>query len=308
MPRVEIITREIVQDGELYQRRELRTPIGTVYATFKLEKTFGTSWWRTDHYIKSEEDFEVLEFLLEDRSYVPEFEGFLQQVKRYGRDGYVLGNTEYSPMNLLIYEFLGLERFGFELLDHPERILHFYEIIREKQKQMFAICADSPAEFILYGGNISQEAFGVERFRRYFLPSINEFCDTVHSSGKLAGCHLDAPMATLVGAVTESHLDVIEAFTPTPTCDVSVAEAREAWKDKILWINFPSSVHIEPPGRIREETCEILRQAIPGDRFLIGITEDIPEEHLSSSLKTINDTLNTHGRLPLTEGPLTETG
>ena len=299
MPQVEFVNREYSQNGELLQRRELRTPVGTVYSTFIREKTFGTSWWQIDHYIKNEKDYDVLEFVLKDRSYFPEFEGFLQQVGRYGEDGYVVGNTEYSPMNLLVYEFLGLERFSFDLLDQPERVLLFYEILREKQQQMFAICADSPAELILYGGNISQEAIGVERFRKYFLPSIDEFCDTVHHSGKLAGCHLDAPMATLVEAVAESHLDVIEAFTPTPTCDVTVAEAREAWENKIIWMNFPSSVHVESPERIRSQTLEILRQAVPGDRFLIGITEDIPEESQYSSMKRINDTLCRYGRLPL---------
>ncbi len=299
MPRVEVVTREYRQGGELLQRRELRTPVGAVYSTFKLEKTFGTSWWQTDYYVKTEEDYDVLEFILRDRSYIPDFDGYRLQFERYGEDGYVVGNTEYSPMNLLIYEFLGLERFSFDLLDQPQRILLLYEILREKQRRMFAICADSPAELILYGGNISQDAIGVERFRKYFLPSINEFCDTVHQGSKLAGCHLDAPMATLVEAVAESHLDVIEAFTPVPTGDVAVAEARNAWKDKVIWMNFPSSVHIESPAKIRNQTLEILRQAIPGDRFLVGITEDIPEKNQYSSMKTINDTLCSHGRLPL---------
>lgn len=299
MPQVEVVTREYFRSGELLQRRELRTPVGTVYSTFKREKTFGTSWWQTDYYVKKEEDYDVLDFILRDRSYIPDFDGYRQLIKRYGEDGYVVGNTEYSPMNLLIYEFLGLERFSFDLLEQPERILGLYEILREKQRRMFTICADSPAELILYGGNISQEMIGVERFRKYFLTCIDEFCDTVHQTGKLAGCHLDAPMATLVEAVAESHLDVIEAFTPVPTCDVSVAEAREAWKDKIIWMNFPSSVHIDSPEKIRSQTLEILRQALPGDRFLVGITEDIPEECQYSSMKTINDTLCRYGRLPL---------
>jgi hypothetical protein len=308
MPRVEIVTRETVEDGVVLQRRELRTPVGTVHSHFRLEKTFGTSWWRRDHYIKGENDYGVLEYLLEDRSYIPEFERFLQAAKRYGEDGYIVGNTEYSPMNLLIYEFLGLERFSFDLLDRPERIQRYYEILREKQRRMFEICADSPAEFILYGGNVSQEAIGAERFRRYFLPPINEFCDVLHGNGKLAGCHLDAPMATLVESVAESRLDVIEAFTPAPTCDVTVGQARKAWKGKILWMNFPSSVHIESLERIRGETLDILRQAAPGDRFLIGITEDIPEEHQYSSMTTINDTLRQYGALPLSAPRLPVSG
>jgi hypothetical protein len=300
MPRVEVVTREYWQDGQLMQRRELQTPVGELSATFVREKTFGTSYWQTEYYVKKREDYGILEFVLEDRGYVPAFEEFRRQAGLYGEDGYVVGNTEYSPMNLLIYEFLGLERFSFDILDEPKRVLLLYEILREKQRQMFDICADSPAELILFCGNISQEAIGLERFRKYFLPPIDEFCSTVHRAGKMAGCHLDAPLRTLVEAIADSHLDVIEAFTPAPTGDMSAAAARKAWKKKIIWMNFPSSVHIEPPARIRAETLEILRQVVPGEGFLMGITEDIPEEVRYSSLKRINDTLCDQGRLPLT--------
>ena len=48
--------------------------------------------------------------------------------------------------------------------------------------------------------------------------------------------------------------------------------ALAAWPDKVLWINFPSSVHMEGEERIKRELRRILHEAAPGDRFLIGIT------------------------------------
>jgi hypothetical protein len=99
--------------------------------------------------------------------------------------------------------------------------------------------------------------------------------------------------------VGQSQLDVIEAFTPVPTCDMTVAEARRAWPGKVLWINFPSSVHLEGEGRIREELRRILREAAPGDRFLIGVTEDVPEQVRQSSMQVISKGLRDWGKLPL---------
>jgi hypothetical protein len=96
-------------------------------------------------------------------------------------------------------------------------------------------------------------------------------------------------------------MDVIEAFTPVPTCDVTVAQARAAWPDKVLWINFPSSVLLQPGEEIRAETLRILREAAPGDRFLIGITEDVPEDRWRDSLSTISQTLLEQGALPNTK-------
>jgi hypothetical protein len=304
MYHVEVLTREYVQGGELRQRRELRTPVGTIHSSFRREQTFGTSFWQTDYYVKSEEDYDVLEFVLRDRDYAPAYEKYLLQEKRYGEDGYIVGNTEYSPMNMLIYDFLGIERFALDWVERPQRILSLYELLREKQRRMFEVCADSPARLILYGGNISQEVVGLQRFRRYYLPCFAEFAGLLHQQGKLIGCHLDARMATLAEAVGESDLDVIEAFTPVPTCDMTVAQARRAFGNKILWINFPSSVHLEPERRIQAELLRILEEAIPGDRFLIGITEDVPEDTWPEGFRILNDGLNRWGTLPLSEEKL----
>jgi EAL domain-containing protein (putative c-di-GMP-specific phosphodiesterase class I) len=91
--------------------------------------------------------------------------------------------------------------------------------------------------------------------------------------------------------VRNSKLDFVEAFTPPPNCNVSVAEARAAWPEKRLWINFPSSVHIESEETIREATREIVRQAGDCKGFLIGVTEDVPREHIERSLTVILETL-----------------
>jgi len=300
-PHGEVITQEYYSSGEWFLRKELVTAVGSVHVTYRRESKYGTSWWQIDHYVKKPEDYTVLEFFLRDRTYVPNYEAYILAEQRYGEDGYVVGNTEYSPMNMLIYELLGMERFALDLADRPEKAFSLYDILREKQRKMFEICAESPAQLILYGGNISQEVVGSERFRRYYLPCFNEFASLVHQQGKLIGCHLDARMAGLAEAIGESDLDVIEAFTPVPTCDMSVAQARGAFRGKVLWMNFPSSVHLESEERIQSELIRILREAIPGDRFLIGITEDVPENTWRGSFKIINDGLNRWGALPLTE-------
>jgi hypothetical protein len=301
-PGFEVVQREYDQDGVAYRRRELRGPAGCLQATYRLESGYSTSWWQLEPYVKQPSDYGLLERFLEARTYHPEYEAFARAERAYGEDGYVVGNTEYSPLNLLLHEFLGMERFCLELADRPERVLRLYELLREKQRRMFAICADSPAELVLFDGNISQEVFGEERFRRWFRPCHDEFASAMHSRGKLAGCHLDARMAGLARAVGESGLDVIEAFTPAPTCDMTVAEARRAWPGKVLWMNFPSSVHLESEGRIREELRRILGEAAPGDRFLVGITEDVPWPYWPGSLRAISGGLRRWGSLPLAVG------
>jgi len=298
-PGFEVVNREYEKEGGRFLRKELRSPRGCLQATYRRESGYGTSWWQLDPFVKQPSDYDLLEQYLEARTYHPDYVAFAAAARAYGEDGYVVGNTEYSPLNLLLYEFLGMERFCLDLADRPERMLRLYELLREKQRRMFEICAASPAELVLYDGNISQEVIGEERFRRYFRPCHDEFAAAMHREGKLAGCHLDARMAGLARAVGESGLDVIEAFTPAPTCDMTVAEARRAWPGKVLWINFPSSVHLEGDERIREELRRILGEAAPGDRFLVGITEDVPWPYWPGSLRAISGGLRRWGKLPL---------
>ena len=298
-PGFEIVDREYEKEGGRFLRKELRAARGCLQATYRRESGYGTSWWQLDPFVKQPSDYDLLEQYLEARTYHPDYVAFAAAARAYGEDGYVAGNTEYSPLNLLLYEFLGMERFCLDLADRPERMLRLYELLREKQRRMFEICAASPAELVLYDGNISQEVIGEERFRRYFRPCHDEFAAAMHREGKLAGCHLDARMSSLALAIGESRLDVIEAFTPAPTCDMTVAEARRAWPGKVLWINFPSSVHLEGDERIREELRRILGEAAPGDRFLVGITEDVPWPYWPGSLRAISGGLRRWGKLPL---------
>ena len=299
LPNVQLVSHEWYADGLRTVRETWRTPLGEVYRTRRLDPGYGTSWWYLDYPIKRVEDYRVVEFIVRDTRYCPDYDAFRLAEARLGEDGYLIANSDYGPMGKMMYEYLGLERFGMDWYDHPDEFFSLYEALKDKHRELAAVCAASPAELVIYDGNIHQDTMGRPRFERYYLPCINAFADVLHEAGKLSACHLDANMASLVPAVAGSHLDVVEAFTPAPTCDVTVEQARRAWPDKVLWINFPSSVLIQSPGRIAEETRNILRQAAPGERFLIGITEDIPEAVWRQALATINQTILEHGRLPL---------
>jgi EAL domain-containing protein (putative c-di-GMP-specific phosphodiesterase class I) len=102
----------------------------------------------------------------------------------------------------------------------------------------------------------------------------------------------------LAEAIAGSKIDCVEAFTPYES-DMTLAEARQAWPGKILWINFPSSVHLADDDVIEETTRRILHEAAPGDRLLVGITENVPMGTWHRSFSAILRVLRQDGRLPL---------
>jgi hypothetical protein len=299
MPHVEVWAREFYRDGVLNRREVVRTPVGEVSSVLQRDRGYGTSWWRVEHYVKRPEDYGVLEYMIRDTHYVPDYDGMRLAQERWGEDGYIFCQVLNVPMHHMMYELMGIERFSLDLHERPDDFFRLHDLLWDRHREAFGIAADSPAEYVVCGSNFHQDMIGASRFEQYYIPYLDEFADCLHGAGKLAGCHLDAPMRKLLDAVAGSRIDVVEALTPPPTCDVTVAEARTALPDKVLWINFPSSAHVFTREEIQAQTDRILREAAPGDRFLIGVTEDIPEGAWRNSLRVISRVIADKGALPL---------
>lgn len=292
-PNVEIETRTVREDGYSVSYERVRTPVGDVTAKRVAAGGYGSAK-TIEHYIKRPEDYAVVEAWIRDTACEPAYDEFIRIVDEIGDDGYVMTAIGYSPMMAMLVEYLGLEQFSMDLVDRPDAFFSLYDVLTRQRRVVYEIMADSPSEVVLYGGNVHPEIMGAERFAEYIVPRYDEAADVLHSSGKLIGVHMDADNQVFAPAIAESKIDLIEAFTPPPDCDMSVAQARVAWPDKIMWVNFPSSIHLAEPERIRRVTREILDQAGGTNRFLMGITEDIPRNVVLDSLTVIAETISEH--------------
>lgn len=138
---------------------------------------------------------------------------------------------------------------------------------------------------------MTPEIIGVDRFRDYYVPHYNEAADILHNDNKFIGVHFDANCRVISKEIAQTRLDYIEAFTPSPDTDMTLAEARAAWPEKVLWINFPSSVHLESIEIIKQTTRRLLEQINPYEKFIMAITEDMPEDRWRQNLVAISAVL-----------------
>jgi hypothetical protein len=276
------------KEGDGALRTVFETPLGTLTSLYRPAALAMTP---VEHPIKSRDDYRVARFIVEDACYEPDYDSFFAVRARVADIGKVICETCYEPLLDVEITWLGQERFCYDLADNCDALFELEAALAENHQKMYDVVAASPADYVLYGGNVVPEMLGPDRVRDCVCPRWNAFADRLHDKGKKIGVHLDANNKLILDAVGASRLDFVEAFTPPPDCNVSVAEARAAWPQKRLWTNFPSSVHIQSEDAIREATLEIVRQA--GDRkgFLMGVTEDIPREHIARSVSVILDTL-----------------
>jgi len=254
------------------RRRIYHTPAGRLTT---IERIVPGSIWLEKMPFGGPDDYEPLEAFVRSKVYQPCYDKFLADDTMYGRQSVARPETIYTPIQELICKYMGVEIFCIEWQDRRDRLLKLCETIAEDRRKRLEIVAASEARFVIIEGNVIPELIGPERFERYHAPYIEQACELLHKNGKLAGAHLDANNKLLAEAVARTSLDLIESFTPPPDCNLPLAEARRLWPDKTIQINFPSSVHLAGAPAVQKAAVDILKQAAPGNRFIVAISEDI---------------------------------
>lgn len=252
--------------------------------------------WHKKMLFSHADDYKALKAYLSDISYEENFQAVNEKEKQGGGDFFMRQKLGYSPFNDLIYTYIGLERFWYEWADNRKKILELYEILCDKQVKLCEIVKDAPVLAINLCGNVTASVVSPDIFKQYYLPCYNQAAEILHKGGKLCGAHFDGITLPYADSIAKSELDYLEALTPPPTCDVEISKACQLWPDKALWINFPSSLHLESTEIIRDTTRHILKDAKGHKRFLLGITEDVPQDIWPTSFKVILEEINKYGR------------
>ena len=290
-PHVNITTRTCAEKGKTLTRTDFETPHGTVYA---IDEAAGFTAWHHKRLFGGPEDYKALLFMIEDEQYTTNYEAFEAAQQADGGDSLFRAVISSEPLQILISYYMGTEAFCLEWHDNRDEILKLYDAIVRNRRRVYPLLADSPALTFNYGGNVAPEIMGLDRFEEYYVPHYNEAAEVLHAKGKLIGCHFDANCRVFAQAIAKTKLDYVEAFTPDPDTDMTLAEAQAAWPDKTIWINFPSSVHLDSLSEIAQTTESLLAQIDPSKRFVIGITEDVPEDRWRENFLAISRVLLKH--------------
>jgi hypothetical protein len=277
------------RDGSLVITTRTTTPYGELTAIDVARGGATQNPWHEKLFFESAKDYAALRYYLDDIVFASNAGAVRDAMSREQHDLFYRGKLGYSPLHDLIYTYMGIERFSYEWADHRREVTGLYEILYRKRLELCAVVADAPQLAINICGNITSSVVGPTIFRDYYLPVYQDTCRLLHDAGKLCGVHFDGDTAAFAPLIAASDLDYIEALTPPPVGDVTITQARSWWPDKALWINFPSSVHLEPTEVVRTTARALLDEAAGHPRFLMGITEDVPSELWPRTYRAILD-------------------
>ena len=289
---VEIVSREYHENGRKLIRRTIQTPVGEVWQVLEPDPAYETSNWIHEHFIKGPDDYRTMEYYYRDMIFRDNVDAIREAQRRVGGDGIVFLRIAKSPVQEMLYQMMGLERFALDYQERRDLFDSLHATMAKRYEELYDFAAESPAEILQLGDNIYSDVVGRERFRHYLVPEYRKVRERIAGTGKRLAVHMDGNLKSLQADIAEAPFDIVEAITPPPMGDVSIRDARASWPDKALWINFTSPMHIEPPDVIEAHARELVAEAGTKKGFAISVTEDAPVEALEKSLAVIARVLN----------------
>ncbi|MFQ5996289.1 MAG: uroporphyrinogen decarboxylase family protein [Dehalococcoidales bacterium] len=292
----------VVREEPPFTTTEYRTPVGTISEQVKFDPRQGVVIEQQAEYLfKSEKDYPALEYVIENTTLIPDYERYLKFEALAGEDGVVTIGRARSPMQMIMQDIMGYERFFHELFDNPQKIDSLYEVLKKQGKARLKIVADSPSEFPILCGNWS-DSIHTPVFKKYFTPWLQEASDYLHSRGKIAAIHTDGEMKRLIPFVLETGIDVAECFSPVPMTSVTTAEVRKAWGDRVtIWGGVPSQFFL-PEYSDEEFDARIIalfKDIAPGNSFIVGMGENLPFNAKIERVRRIAELIDQYGTLPI---------
>ena len=251
----------------------IETPVGRVVERTTTDPTF-QSRWIIEHFIKSVDDYRVMKYVFDHTRVEPAFEDYREADTRMGERGIVLGEILPIPIQWLLVELMGTSVWSEAVMLHPDELGELHESLARLYRRQIALAAESPAEVIWFPDNVTGSVMSPRLFDRYCGPIYEEACAELKQAGKLSFAHYDGSTRPLADRVAATPLDIIEAFTPTPMGDMTVAEASSAWSDKVLSLNIPGTLFVQADEVIESHIRQYLEEGGQRDGLVLGCTEE----------------------------------
>lgn len=238
--------------------------------------------WRQEHFIKTPEDYRIMRRAWEGVKITADDTAFLAAERQVGDNGVTLGNIAgmglgRTPLMVLQVDWVGLERWSVDLADELPPMMELLEFMNELKLEEFRQAVRTPARQIKLWENLSIQTLGPDRYRRHLVPLYSKILSILQAAGKQLQVHYDGQLRVIADQVAQLDFDGIDSLTPPPEGDLTVAEARRLWPDRMLWCH-PSLDWFRDGGKGLGPLIRGLVKDAGPRRFCLMISEEIPPD------------------------------
>jgi hypothetical protein len=251
--------------------------------------------WQREFLIKKPSDYRIMHRALEGTRYSATSGPFRRAEQEIGDRGITVGQLGWtpirrSPLLQIQIDFAGPERLALDLADEAPELMELLELMTELSLEKVREAAKTPARYIKLWENLAVEMIGLRQYQQRLAPFYRQILEILDSADKRLLVHYDGKLRMIADEIAALDIDGIDSFTPPPDGDMSVAEARERWPDKFLWLHPPLGWHLEERATLVGRIRQMIRDAGPR-RFCLMISEDVPpgwEESVPAVLETLD--------------------
>lgn len=282
---VDVIEKAATVNGQPGRHQILRTPVGEITATWADE-------WHQKYFLETADDYRVMTYIVKNTTYRPAYESFTAQKAALPAHMIAVPRMGRTPLQTILVDYAGLGNFALQLFEFDAEVRELYDALLVNFRQLAKIVAGGPGRYINVIENFTVEAIGPSRYQEFLLPVYEETFPWFHQAGKVVGCHYDGNLTAVKDMVARAPLDIIESLTPPPEGDMTLAEARAAFPDKLFWSNVNLGCYELNEQDLTEEIWQRVRDGAPGGRLLaFEVSEDRPprwRESMPVILKALN--------------------
>ena len=287
-------------------RQRFITPHGEVtFGRILSETVSGTTdqGLPLEHPIHSVEDYKVLEYIAEHTYYDPCHNDYLAYEAAVGDEGYPMVSCGDVPFHYFLLHLAGYNQAYFEMVDHAEEFEHLIALMEQVDRErLWPVVADSPARLILHGVHFDSQMTPPHMFRKYMTPYYQDFSALLHARGKSLVWHADDDSKDILAEVKDAGFDMSECFCTAPMVEVTLEEARAAWKSDVAIFGGVPSIILEPTfpdAEFEEYMRGVFRTIAPGDAFILGVADNVMPTSLIERVERISDLVERQGAYPV---------
>jgi hypothetical protein len=282
---VETEEQTYTDQGKTILRRTMRTPVGEIYETY-------VDGWHHKYWLETAQDYMVMTYIVRHTEVLPTYDEFLALDKKIAPYGIPLVALGRTPLQIILVDYAGLGKFAYHLFDLAAEVQELYDALLTNFRKGVELTAAGPGRFVSVLENFTADSLGPKRYQEFLLPVYEEFFPILQSAGKIVGTHYDGQLASCQHLIADAPIDLIESLTPPPEGDMTLAEARQVWPDKLLWSNINVDCYYLPPRQLHDLVLERVAEAAPdGKRLAFEVSEQYPD-NWPESLPVVLDALN----------------
>jgi len=225
-------------DGD-YIYTKYETPRGNLTQIERITE-YGTASLRIEYFLKSIEDFKVLEYILRNQRFIFDKELYEEREKLLGDRSEPLITIPWGSIQRLFIVYMGFQRGVIALWKHKEEVEELLRVFDENDDERFAVIKKTPFRIINFGDNIDEGLCSPILFKKYMVPYYQRRTKEIHQAGKYCTSHWDGKIKKLLPYIQETGLDGLECVPPLPQGNVTLKELKEALGDKILIDGIPA--------------------------------------------------------------------